>query len=49
MIPDGYNQISLKLLKVKLETGRKGVYFLGAKIFNELPPEVRAVKYRTIL
>ena len=42
------NQKSVKLPKVKLETGRKGFYFLAAKMFNALPPEVRSVEYRTM-
>ena len=41
------NQNAVKLPKVKLETGRKGLYFLAAKTLNALPPEVRTVKYRT--
>ena len=34
------NKISVKLPKVKLETGRKGFYFLGAKVFNGLPQKL---------
>ena len=42
------NLNSVKLPKVKIETGRKGFYFLAAKAFNALPPEVRSMKYRTV-
>ena len=42
------NQISVTLPKVKLETGRKGLYFLGAKKFNGLPSEIRTIKFRTV-
>ena len=43
------NLNSVKMPKVKLETGRKGFYFLAAKAFNSLPPELRSIKYRTFL
>ena len=36
------NQISVKLPKVKLETGRKGFYVLAAKTFNALTPKLGA-------
>ena len=36
------NLNSVKLPKVKLETGRKGFYFLAAKAFNALPPKLGA-------
>ena len=42
------NLNSVKLPKVKIETGRKGFYFLAAKAFNALPPEVGSMKYRTV-
>ena len=42
------NENSVKLPKVKLETGRKSFYFLAAKTFNSLPSEVRTLKYRTV-
>ena len=42
------NKISVQLPKVKLETGQKGFYFLGAKEFNGLPPEIRTIKFRTV-
>ena len=42
------NYISVKLPKVKLEAGRKGFYFLGAKVFNALPPEVKTIKFKTV-
>ena len=42
------NSISVKLPKVKLETGRKGFYFLGVKVFNAPPPEVMTIKFKTI-
>ena len=38
----------MKLPKVKLETGRKSFYFLGAKEFNGIRPEIRPIKYRTV-
>ena len=43
------NLNSVKLPKVKPETGRKGFYFLAAKAFNALPAEVRSIQYRTFL
>ena len=43
------NQISMKLPKVKLKTGQKGFYFLGAKIINALPPKARTIKYRRVV
>ena len=42
------NQKSVKLPKVKIEAGCKGYYFLAAKTFNALPPELMSVKYRTV-
>ena len=33
--------ILLRLPKLKLENGRRSTKYLGAKIFNELPIEVR--------
>eukprot|EP00112_Aurelia_sp_Birch-Aquarium-sp1_P011656 Seg245.6 transcript_id=Seg245.6/GoldUCD/mRNA.D3Y31 product="hypothetical protein" protein_id=Seg245.6/GoldUCD/D3Y31 len=42
------NQKLVKLPKVKLETGLKGFYFLAAKTFNVLPPEVRSVRYKKV-
>ena len=42
------NLNSVKLPKVKLETGRKSFHFLAAKEFNALPSEVRSIKYRTL-
>ena len=38
------NNTLLKLPKVKLEFERKGFYFFGAKIYNELPNEIRSIK-----
>ena len=32
---------SIKLPKVKLETAKKGFYFNGGKLYNELPLEIR--------
>ena len=43
-----HETIRFQLPKVKLETGRKGFYFLGAKEFNGLPPEIRTIKFRTV-
>ena len=31
----------IKLPKVKLETAKKGFYFNGGKLYNELPLEIR--------
>ena len=42
------NKISVKFPELKLETGRKGFYFLGAKKFNGLPSEIRTVKFGTV-
>ena len=42
------NLNSVKLPKAKLETGRKGFYFLAAKALNALPAEVRSMEYRTV-
>ena len=42
------NLKSVKLPKVKLETGSKGFYYLAAKAFNALPSEIRSIKYRTL-
>ena len=42
------NLNSVKLPKEKLETGRKGFYFLAAKAFNALPSEVGCIKYRNL-
>jgi len=35
------NNSLLKLPRVKLEFERKGFYFFGAKVYNELPNEIR--------
>ena len=35
------NKSSIKIPKVKLEFARKGFYFMGAKIYNLLPNELR--------
>ena len=37
----------IKLPKVKTEMGKKGFYFKGAKIYNDLPLYIRAVETRS--
>lgn len=37
------NNSSIKLPRVKLEFERKGFYFFGAKVYNELPGEIRQI------
>ena len=36
------NNISVRVPRVKLEFARNSFYFIGAKIYNELPREIRA-------
>ena len=43
-----HNENSVELLRVKLETRRKGCYSLAAKTFDALLPEDRSIKYRTV-
>ena len=38
------NKYSIRLPKVRLETAKNGLYFLGGKLFNELPLEIRQVE-----
>ena len=35
------NNIQVELPSIKLEFARKGFFFMGAKIYNELPAEIR--------
>ena len=42
------NQNSMKLPKVKLQTGRKGFYLIAAKHLMHYPPEARTIKYKTV-
>ena len=42
------NQNTVKLPKVKLETGSRSFYFLAAKTFHTLPSKIRTLKYRTV-
>ena len=39
---------SEKLPKVRLEFGKKGFYYQGAKIFNDLPVGVRSLTSRIL-
>ena len=39
-------ELSVKLLLMRTEFGRKGLYFLAAKAFNSLPIQVRKVEFR---
>ena len=44
------NKISMKLPKVKLETGQNGLYFFVLRNLMDYPPpvpEVRTIKFRT--
>ena len=36
------NNISVRVPRVKLEFARSSFYFMGAKIYNELPRDIRA-------
>ena len=35
------NKMSIRLPKVRLESAKNGFYFLGGKIYNELPVDIR--------
>ncbi len=35
------NKMSIRLPKVRLESAKNGFYFLGGKIYNELPLDIR--------
>ena len=42
------NGIAVKLPKVRLEFGRKSIYFQGAKLYNTLPTDIRSTSSKLI-